>query len=87
MNPKNHMYTQRGFGMAISMKAQWRGLWLEPFFSGFHFTVDIACDAALEGRSSCTQENMRMTSEVSDTFCWPPCPYLARLEDPHALRE
>jgi hypothetical protein len=32
MNPKNHMHTQRCFGMAISMKAQWRGLWLELFF-------------------------------------------------------
>ncbi len=56
MNPKNHMHTQRDFGMAICMKEQWRGLWLELFF-GFHFTVDIACDAALEGRSPCTQKN------------------------------
>jgi hypothetical protein len=35
MNPKNHMHTQRCFGMAISMKAQWRGLWLELFFLAF----------------------------------------------------
>jgi hypothetical protein len=35
MNPKNQIHMQRCFGMAISMKAQWRGLWLEPFFLAF----------------------------------------------------
>jgi hypothetical protein len=80
MNPKNHMHTQRWFCMAICMKAQWRGLWLELFFWLSSYS-DCACDAAFQGRSPCTQKIMHMPSEVSDTFCWSPCPYLARLKD------
>jgi hypothetical protein len=50
------------------------------------FKLHCACDAAFPGQSPCTQKLMRMPSEVSDTFCWPSCSYLARLEDPHASR-
>ena len=81
MNPKHHMHTQRCFGMAISMKAQWRGLF--GLLSSYN---DCACDAAFHGRIPCTKTIVHMPSEVSDTFCWPLYPDLARLEDLHALR-
>jgi hypothetical protein len=70
MSLKHHMHTQRCFGMAISMKAPWIGL-----FGRLHVTYDCACDAALEGQSPFSGTNIHMPFEVSDTFCWPPCPF------------
>ncbi len=74
MNPKHQMHTQRCFGMAISLKAQWRGLELFFWLSSYS---DCACNAAFQGRSQCTQRIIHTPSEVSDTFCWPLCPYFA----------
>jgi hypothetical protein len=81
MSPNHHMRTQRCFGMAISMKALWIGL-----FGLLSSCSDCACDAAFHGRRPCSEKMIHMPSEVSDRFCWSPCPYFARLGDPHATR-